>query len=666
MSTSYSLVFASQPYGPYLDATGQAGGGAAPVDDWSNAEIASIPPAQSNGSGFSKFSELPSQYKQVLSARVGIWNKAAGKVQPYQPGVNDQAIPAGTVPNYERGFGPDVGFAAAWLADSANNSKKLVFYKTDLTPPLSTNGSSIAVWNSDLKQPDFANHANFVAYMQSHGWGNGVSNYAFPDLGEADADANNANYQSDFTALIADFQAHGYFDANTKFNIPLLQRSSSQFSNDAGVNAGKQGFVNARPNAVTLSIPNPAFNPTDNTHYSGDSQLRRGQLWYMQRQAVASTNPYPIGASNAVYSGTIYDNQSGLMQTGANWVGAGSSGNYGTNKGLETGKYLAPNTPGRIRLTYATPDGRGAAMGWHTSAAKVSIFDMGYGIVIPSDPYQGQYYVSIYQAGTNPAPLPPPTAVLGYQYAIARDTNMVVSIQESANGNDWRILFQFAGTYNGPLYEVCDILGGRVLQVPQGTGLTATAGTGGNGTSTPADFPAYTGTMTTDGPAKFNTNPNVFVDGTGHYRTKDTSGTYGASTLMGTVPLPSNSDSLLSFGFDGTYGGGFIGFHNSQTPPSGFAATFAFYPEAKPGGGFLLRAFANGAPISGGVLDPAVSGTRYVAYRNGANGLVILSYDSAGGHVVFDTGINFPGTLYAFLSLLGDPNASLADVRQNW
>ena len=265
--------------------------GTAAVASFANADIASIPPAQSNGSGFSDTTQAAytAAVAQFPNARVGIWNKAAGAVQVYQPGTNDQGIPAGTVAGYPRGFGPDLGFAIAWLADSANAARTLVFFKTDLTPPLSTNGSSIAVWNSTLKAPDFADHANFVLYMQGKSWGNGVSNFSFPDLGEADSASNNTNYQADFTALIADFQAHGYYDANTKFTIPLLLRVAASFPNDAMINNAKAAFVNARTNAQTMTITSPVFNPADNTHYNADSQLRRGQQWYLQRLAASAT-----------------------------------------------------------------------------------------------------------------------------------------------------------------------------------------------------------------------------------------------------------------------------------------------------------------------------------------------------------------------------------------
>lgn len=278
-------------YSAVLQATTPAG------QPWMNAEVATILPTQSNGSGYSPISGLTTSDK-ATNSRVGIWNKATQQVEVYQPIVNDQGIPVGVTPNYERGFGPDLGYRQAWLEDSANAGKTLIFFKPYITPPpgTDTNGASIAYWNSTLLQENLADYANFKAWMVSNGYPAPVAYTTDADIGEQDSYLNNTNYESDLVALLDQFVSAGIFNANTKYVLPLLQRNPDPY-HDALINQGKTHLATVRPNTQTLSISSPGF--FDGTHFAAESQKRRGREWYRLTHAslapiVSSYSPQRI------------------------------------------------------------------------------------------------------------------------------------------------------------------------------------------------------------------------------------------------------------------------------------------------------------------------------------------------------------------------------------
>jgi len=264
---------------------------AAGQGQWANAEIISNVPGQSNEQTFSPFADVaPADI--VIDERVGIWRAATGQVEVRQPGVNDQGIPAGIVPGYGRGLGLGQFFINEWLADPANEGKKLLFFLSEQEGAISTNGAGTGEWNRSLKQASFADWAAFKAWMQTNGNGTPVVKYAFVGPAEQDADENNTDFLAQYTALMNEFKGQGFFNADTRFTVPMLQRNAASFPNDAMINTARTQWAAAQPFGQTLSIPGPAY--YDDTHFTTAAHKQREIIWYANKLADGgASNPTP-------------------------------------------------------------------------------------------------------------------------------------------------------------------------------------------------------------------------------------------------------------------------------------------------------------------------------------------------------------------------------------
>jgi hypothetical protein len=272
-------------------------------------------PGQSNDGGLSPRTNLPSKYLST-DTRVRSFDYTSNTISTYSLGTigsdgwpinaNDHGITKQLVPTYDNGFGPDVGFFYLWKQDPANAGKEVFMFKKDLTPPVSTNSSTIAYWNSTL-YPRLLNEWNaFKALLIAEGFVRIKVVAAMNGLGEGDSDNGNANYVTDMEALIQRFRDDGIYNPDTKL---IFNKKQPYFY--AAVAAGQQTLVNNdQVNRRLVDIVNPAF-LSDGVHYDQGTMLRLGMADY-----TAVTGYVEQLAPNYVLDGNIAgDSAAGAVLT---------------------------------------------------------------------------------------------------------------------------------------------------------------------------------------------------------------------------------------------------------------------------------------------------------------------------------------------------------------
>lgn len=259
-------------------------------------------PGQSNGSGlaprtglsniyFNSDSRVKSFSYHKGSAGADDSNSDGPAISTYSLGsigsngwpidATDHGITKRIVPSYDNGFGPDVGYVKAWKDDTANAGKELYIFKKDITPPVSTNSSTVAFWNNTLYTQALAEWNSFKSLLAAQGKIPHIDN-VFIDLGEGDSDANNANYKTDLLALINRFKADGIYSNDTVIWIVLKERP--QYANIRSQQialASENGFQ-------TIQVSSPTY-LSDNVHEDQVTMLRDGAEKYAAAKNIAPT-----------------------------------------------------------------------------------------------------------------------------------------------------------------------------------------------------------------------------------------------------------------------------------------------------------------------------------------------------------------------------------------
>lgn len=244
---------------------------------------------QSNASGLAPQTALSSAQKGPF-AKTLIWNDdtnaaealliadastAGGNEQGLNGGLSGMppradgaTIPAG-LENYYDGFGFEQRFAE--LLQASGTTTKY-YFKANVERPTSTNGSSIAVWQSDLFAAYETQYNRFKAQLASENK-TLVTEYLLWNQGEADQ--NNASYVSDLNALMTRFKTL-FNNPNLKIIIVRTKGASNQYS---AVGSRQMDYVLQESAAQFIDIPNHTY-LSDNVHTSANSMIAGGEIWY--------------------------------------------------------------------------------------------------------------------------------------------------------------------------------------------------------------------------------------------------------------------------------------------------------------------------------------------------------------------------------------------------
>jgi hypothetical protein len=409
--------------------------------------------------------------------------------------------------------------------------------------------------------------------------------------------------------------------------------------------------VAQEPNATLYDDPNMTYLAQDGIHTDGVSMDRQGEAWYNFVTGTVPTPPntgdYPISGASLAWSGINFATRSGsLVKSGGNYPA--TTGSFGVNLGLAD-IYLPANQAGSIKFNLINTPGVAAVLGWHSSAALASVFEALYAFLV----YDGDNTISVYNSGN--APFVGLPATFGYQYRLNRDSQMIISIQSSVNGIDWKIIAKFSQPDSRVLYPIADVLGGHELQIPQSEGHVYIQGGGSVPPTQGAANPvAFTLDATT-------TNTN------GYYVTSRRDNAWAAQSLLGNKALAANVPGVVFQSYDGTRGVlGLLGLIPSGTRASGANFYAGIYLEPLQGGGHnVVAVYYDGANLSAVVMGRAVTGWDYGVQRDPANGFGIVKRQtgvSGQWAAVGDYGFGAPVNTVALTtqaSLFGSANASL-------
>lgn len=235
---------------------------------------------QSNDNGLSPVTGLPIQYTGAYS-NVLSWDQTSNAAVPYQLGVSDHAITQAIVPSYDNGFGPDVAYVYQWNLSNPRPAAPLFIFKKDLTPPVSTNGASIAAWldgvngSAPLYTAFLAEWNAFNGWLTAHNYKLGKVT-CFTGIGEQDANDGNPDFAASLTRFFNRFIADGVLTSSSSIYLAKKQRPQ-----DVIIAAAQQTYANTRPGKVkVITLPNPTFLAVDGTHYTQEAMLRLGMVEY--------------------------------------------------------------------------------------------------------------------------------------------------------------------------------------------------------------------------------------------------------------------------------------------------------------------------------------------------------------------------------------------------
>lgn len=267
---------------------------------------------QSNASGLAPQAALSSAQKGPWNKTL-IWNddtnayeslliadatNAAGNEQGLNGGASGMpprtdgaTIPSG-LESYVDGFGFEQRFAEL-LQASATSAK--YYFKLNVERPASTNGSSIAAWQSDLFTLYETEYNRAKAKLATENK-TLVTEYLLWNQGEADQ--NNANYVADLNALITRFKTL-FNNPNLKIIVVRTKGASNQYS---AVGSRQMDYVLQEPAAQFIDIPNHGY-LSDNVHTNAASMIAGGEIWYHMTYGTKDTT-VPTVVSRTVLNAT--------------------------------------------------------------------------------------------------------------------------------------------------------------------------------------------------------------------------------------------------------------------------------------------------------------------------------------------------------------------------
>jgi hypothetical protein len=450
---------------------------------------------QSNSSGVAQQRRLTASQKGPFP-KVRIHNDDTNAEEALQIGVNeaglnggltqqeprtDGAKIVGQLVNYYDGFGAERRFAELWQANKASN---IAYLKLNVEHPTSTDNADLAAWRKTL----FANYEREYNRQKANYAAQGKALQITHLLwNQGEADNNNVNYVAELNSLIQQFKDL-FGNQDLKIMVVATRGVDNRY---AAIRERQIAYVAQEPNATLYDDPNMTYLPQDGIHTDDPSMDRQGEAWY---SFVTGTTPpptsnpgYPISGASLIWSGLNYATRNGsLVKSGSNYSANAGDG-FGVNLGLAD-TYLPANQAGSIKLTLANPKGVGAVLGWHTSTNLTSVFDAAYAFLTQPE----NNTISVYRAGN--APFTGLAATFSYQYRLNRDSQMIITIQASANGIDWsQPIAKFSQPDSRALYPITDVLAGHELQIPQAEGHVVYGSSGGStpptqGVANPAVF----------------------------------------------------------------------------------------------------------------------------------------------------------------------------------